>query len=161
MHQKQGNLLSRSHADNTAVSEGDEVIDQEQNTVRVPALSPSNSVTQFRKLFPGLKDTSCCFMLSMREKHCVPGWVQTDVTENICSLFQLFALHYAAILRNDLTKVVLNVKNDEVWNEILSLGECFQHALESVSSEYKITSYILCSCIRLCRFPVDNRYIHF
>ncbi|CAN7948637.1 unnamed protein product [Ixodes hexagonus] len=77
----------------------------------------------------------------MKEKHCVPGVVQTDVTENIRTLFEFFSSHYAAILRNHLAKVGVNVEDDDDLNEILSLDECFEHALEAVSTEYKLTNY--------------------
>lgn len=147
VHRKHRNLLGRPHDDNASAIEREEANDlsdegnDDHDAARVPALSPSNSFMQFRKLFSGLKDTLCCFILSMREKHRVPGVVQTDVTENIRTLFEFFSSHYAAILRNHLAKVGVNVEDDDDLNEILSLGECFQHALEAVSSEYKLTNY--------------------
>ncbi|XP_042149023.1 uncharacterized protein LOC121837494 [Ixodes scapularis] len=77
----------------------------------------------------------------MKEKHCVPGVVQEDVTENIRTLFNFFSCHYVAILRSHLAKVGLNTEEDDDLNEILSLDECFEHALEAVSSEHKLTTY--------------------
>ncbi|CAN7941621.1 unnamed protein product [Ixodes hexagonus] len=77
----------------------------------------------------------------MREKHCVPATVQSDITENLRSLFEFFSSDYVAIVRNHLAKIGVNVENDDDLNEILSLDECFEHALEAVSSEHRLIGY--------------------
>lgn len=93
-------------------------------------------------LVKDLKRNLCLFILKLREKHCVPSVVHTDILEDLKVIFQEFTSHFSEALKFHLqVNLQINVDEDDDLAELISQNSVFEQCIREISSEWMLQQY--------------------
>lgn len=93
-------------------------------------------------LVKDLKRNLCLFILKLREKHCIPAVVHTDIVEDLKVILQEFTSHFSEALKFHLEKnLQINIDEDDDLGELLSQNAIFEQCIKEISSEWMLQQY--------------------
>ena len=126
-------------------TEDDDTVDPAGDAAHeLPKHNVVQSVNQKTEDFvTGLKQNLCLFILKVREKHCVPAVVHTNIIEDLQTIFESFLTHYSEAVRFHLQKINISVDDDDDddLTELLSQTKVFEDCIRAINTEWTLEQY--------------------
>lgn len=123
--------------------ENDTADDSDDDTAQ--AIVPEQvHIRQYRveDLVKDLKNNLCLFILKLREKHCIPAVVHTDIIQDLKVFFHEFTTHLSEALKFHLERnLQINIDEEDDLRELLSQYTLIEQCFDEVSSEWMLQQY--------------------